>query len=349
MADYTKTDPFAEKWLALYAAAEEYEKTKPWQWMSDSDMFGVIDPDTAEVGYCCVLGEAGECFGLAVYLGDQGYETFVKVIKGEYEGRFEETVYVNRSLLLTFDDKKGLEKPDLEWIKRLKVDWSGRTGWPCFRSYRPGYLPWYLDEHEVVFLTVCIRQAVEFALRFKKNPTILNAPDRKSRLVMEQDEEGRWKDRWYLPEPVKKVVPLLFIPDAKRIKDILDTVGQNGMTWEIDVSYSPMPIMGEGDRPYFPLTFYAVDRESFFVLNAHIFSPDTLYHEIPEQFLKAIENNKMYPAEILVRREDVYAGLKLIADQLGITIRKKRNLKAVDDVKRHMAAHFKGLSARKRC
>lgn len=348
MADNTKTHAYADKWLALYEAAGEYERTKPWQWMSDSDIFGVIDPDTAEAGYCCVLGGAGECFGLAVYLGAQGYEAFVKIMTGEYEGRFEETVYINRSLVLTFDDKKSLEKPDLAWMKHLKVDWRGRVGWPCFRSYRPGYLPWHLDEHEMVFLTICIRRTIEFAVRFKKNSAILDAPDRKSRLVMEQDGEGRWKDRWYLPERVKKDVPLLFMPDAKRIKGILDTAGRSGMTWEIDISYSPMPIMGEGDRPYFPLTFYAVDRESFFVLNAHIFSPDALHHEIPEQFFKAIEDNKILPAEILVRREDVHAGLKLIADQLGITIRMKRNLKAVDDVTRHMAAHFKGFGARKR-
>ncbi len=47
--------PLSADWQALYKAALEFKEIAPWDWMSDSDIFGVKSPYDGEIGYCCVL------------------------------------------------------------------------------------------------------------------------------------------------------------------------------------------------------------------------------------------------------------------------------------------------------
>ena len=60
--------PTLEEWRALYQWAGEFKTLAPWQWMDDTQLFGVRDPASGEVGYCCVLGAGGSVYGLVVSL-----------------------------------------------------------------------------------------------------------------------------------------------------------------------------------------------------------------------------------------------------------------------------------------
>jgi len=54
----------AEQLKKLYDLAYEFEKLRCWEYMDDTDLFGVMRPSDGLIAYVCILGAAGEVFGL---------------------------------------------------------------------------------------------------------------------------------------------------------------------------------------------------------------------------------------------------------------------------------------------
>ena len=61
-------------WKELYAAAAAFLKLEAWERFEDSEVFGVRDPATGEMGYACILGALGQVFALCVYRGAEGFD-----------------------------------------------------------------------------------------------------------------------------------------------------------------------------------------------------------------------------------------------------------------------------------
>ncbi len=170
-------------WKNLYDAADAFREIACWEWMSDADVFGVQNPSGGEIGYCCVLGEFGEVFGLVVYLGSAGLEQHRKIQSGRIHARSPDAVYSQNCLTAWFG-AAAISTRTISRLSKISAENSvavmpGRN----FAVMQPGYIPWYLTEDEAKFLTLCLAQARQVALRFGKDPNCLTAPGKNLYLV----------------------------------------------------------------------------------------------------------------------------------------------------------------------
>jgi len=197
--------PTLQEWKDLYDAAIEFQRNECWNWMWDSELFGVQNPETGEIGYCCIMGRLGEHFALAVYDGTEGLDGYLKIQKGEISSETE-AFHIQKCLMASFEDRKFLQDQDLQVIKSLSLKFRGRNAWPFFRSHLPGYHPWILTGAEAKFLTVAIHQAIHVALRLKNNPEMLIPPADNLcfvRVPHKKEESLMWRDDWLEPEPLE--------------------------------------------------------------------------------------------------------------------------------------------------
>lgn len=336
--------PSLEQWKELYAQTDKFKKIAPWKWMWDSKLFGVKNPEGGETGYCCVLGAAGEVFGIAVYLGHEGLEGYWQGVNHPELVYKEGALHLKRCLLLTFEDRGVLEGQDLQVIKDLGLEYKGTNAWPQFRSYRPGYYPWHLTAKEVQFLTLVLEQANEIVLRFKANPSLFDSPKPDHywvRVRQNWAKQIEWADTWQKPAPVTKIVQFNKSFDSKRLEKISD-LPQKQMSWEIDFFYSPAVIRGKGTRPYFPMMIMFSDHESYFIFNAHLTEPGRYLVELHEQLLQAIEKAEVLPEEILVRKEELHAYLTPFCERFGINVSLVDELPAIQDARKGMREFLAG-------
>ncbi|MCR4427350.1 MAG: hypothetical protein NUW23_14395 [Firmicutes bacterium] len=353
MADKKHASPSIEVWRSLYEAAVEFRDLNAWDWMSDSDNFGVQDPATGEIGYCTVMGALGEFHALAAYLGTEGLEMLERTISGETTVHDIEIAHQQKCLMASFESRRDLDRADLDVIKELGLSFRGKHQWPRFRSHEPGLFPWYLTCGEATFLTHILEQAKLVCLRVKEDPYARLHPNGKKvsrggegvylvRMSEQKDGALVWKDEWLKPdrspEPdVERPVEV----DELRLTKMRKTVKQTDAIWEADVFHSPAPIQESADeRPHYPPMCLLVDQGTGIVYSALLAEADEHRQAFVGELLKAINTSQTRPREIWVKRKAAYDLFRGVAEKLGIGIRLTPFLVQLEAVQRALLNHI---------
>jgi hypothetical protein len=330
MAEVLSSGPM---WRDLYQAAAEFKNVSPWEWMFDDQVFGVQNPASGEIGYCCIMGALGEFLGLGVYLGSDGLEVYNRMQSGQINP--EELFFQQRCLTASFEDRNQLSKPDLDRIKSLGLKFRGRQSWPLFRSYLPGYHPWYLTEEEAVYLTLVLQQALQVALRCRENRSLLKGTSAKRYFVRVPEIDGNavsWKDEWLKPPAVPQVEFSVPQPAPDRLSRIKQTGKPRRGLWEIDIFHAPMAVK-EQDRPFYPLMALGLAQESGLVVMSGVASQADYKEKFQEQLIRALELAQLQPEGILVARDDVLRLFEPVTSRLNIKLKMTKKLKVLEEAK----------------
>lgn len=313
-------EPTLEQGRTLYAAAEEFRRLGPWAWMANEDLFAVEQPATGEVGYCSVMGAGGEEFGLAIFLGAEGFAVYRRLMLGEVDPESMEATVMLRSLSVTFGAREELDRRDREVIRSLGLRFRGRNVWPWFRSQRPGYMLWYLEQEEAYFLELALRQAVEVARQVQAgalqltsgmgDQPVLTRCYRQGAWVDEWRQPPAWEVRWEEPEPV----------DTLRLQRLRKAKARGRVSWQLDFFFLPTPVGDRNERPYYPCLLLAVTWQGL-IVGMQLLKPWASATERQEAVLTLLEQGPHLPREILVGREEVRRVVASLAQGLGISTR----------------------------
>jgi hypothetical protein len=331
--------PSPEEWRRLYEAWGRFKEIAPWEWMNETNVFGVQDPETGQLGFISVMGALGEHYAVSLYLGPEGLYGFWAMQQAGPAIPPELFLEIPQ-LQASFEDREMLQKRDRDLIKELGLKFRGRQAWPLFRSYRPGFVPWFLEAGEVHFLTHALEQAHEMALRFRDNWTILPASQKQYLVRVARKDKGNliWEDKIMLvspPEPTSIQLQM----DLQTLA-ALKSRARGSFTLEMDLFMLPSAVRDAGDRPYYPYVLMTIDKQSGMILGNDMLQPFPslleMYSQVPLHVVYQLVRLGSRPKEIRVRSPMLAQLLNTLTEDLDFKLKSVDRLSTLDSARNEL-------------
>lgn len=330
-----------DDWRRLYEAALRFRDLAPWKWMEETDLFGVR-PLSGEVGFVSVMGQIGEHFALAVYLGAEGLAGFWAVQDADPDEDARIILEVPQ-LQASYEPRQTLTDVDRRQMRDVGVRVRAAP-YPQFRSIRPGYAPWYLEPSEVPMLTVALEQAVDVARRLDGDPLPLRLGSRSRmpfRVEVTAGGGSTWEDR---DETVRiargRDIPLLI--DEAQIA-MLDRLPRGEGALEADVFMFPGLVHERGKRPFYPYAVLVVDPRYGRILEVRLLEPVPSLNEmlgrVAVALMEVVTATGVLPRAIVTRARLAQL-LQPIATRVGVEVDASGDFAALDEARQALEERF---------
>lgn len=317
----------------LHSAADEFFRLKPWKWMYDSHLFGFQSPESRKFGFVCVMGAANQVFGLCVYRGAQGLQSFLDLHNGKLAPPNTDLQTMHNALLVTHDPASSFEKLDREDSVSAGFPLKRGKKHPLFRSFRPGFVPWHLTSPEARFFATAIRQTVDMAKRLQAEPDLLDRDPNVAILVRQSTtpDGSAWKDTWVKPhfpadEPENSPPPIT--------EDLIESIRNlPGSTeaWEFDFRFLPIVLSNSPEPHRYPRLVIIADFSHGKALHGNVLEPTAEMADAGQELISFIQSVGRLPGTITVKRSEL-AGHLAPLRKLNITINLVEAIPPLEDL-----------------
>ena len=343
-------DPTSEEARLLCQLASMIQQMSPWRFMSETDVFGFQDPETSELGFISVMGELGQHRAIAVYRGVEGLyglRRFEEALEVDPKSdAAHEMFFEIPQIQLEFEQSAELEKRDRAMIKSAGFKFP-KDQRPKFRSYRPGYLPWFITRDEATHLIYALTQTLDVASRFFSEPNLLpmneNLEDREYLIrIPRMNESGpSWEESIFTVDPPPTQLSPFSLEDSTVAE--LNELPRCG-PMEVDVFVLPGRVGRSNERPRLIYGLLSVDVESGFILGMELLEAtegvDLMLANLPEKLASQWLEHAMVPQQLKVRSQRLADLLRPLADQLALSISLVKRLPELNRAKKSLTAHF---------
>lgn len=328
------SDVNLELWRSLYDVASCVRDLAPWKWMNETDVFGV-EISTRQVVFVSVMGAAGEHYAVGVYPGAAALTSLRRIYEDDTE---PERVLEVPQVQLSFEHRGYLTDEDRRIAKRLGLAFKGKNGWPMFRSYRPGFAPWFIDGDEAEMLLMALTQLLQIAPRQRTDPALIRRRGAWEYLVRARRATSA-HDEWV--DVVREISPdrggtyhVVLTSDHVRQWRAMPVM-HTGI--EADFFLMRTPIHEGNERPYYPYMLLLVEAQDGLIAGQEMLTVDESLSQmcasVPGKIVEGFARLGLRPAWITVRPGRLEAILRPVSEALGLELRVQRKLRQLDPAK----------------
>ena len=112
------TEKLKQKWLHLYAVAQQIGVMQPWEDFSEADKFTYIWKDKSKTVLFSFIGESAQKCGIACYTCEEDYAR-ARVRLTEKNSKHEPVFMLQNALICLWDDREDLSEESYALIKEL--------------------------------------------------------------------------------------------------------------------------------------------------------------------------------------------------------------------------------------
>lgn len=263
----------------LYDASIKLRDRKPWELLTEQDLFGFVDPVTGENAYCHITGQCGDYQALSVYRGDRGLKFILDLMTTVYTYNYTYNyldIMLNCDKLdVSFENFPYIDEPDREILNRLKIKTWNRKKQPIFRDFLPGYYPWPVDEKGAEMLIRAIDVTLLALDKLEQVNQSFSGLFQNGQIFMfsldSKDKSGQWQEKIVkIKKPLPEKIPEIIVDEVK-IKRLNKLIKDCRGKWETGPYYIDEPVMPEipkeGNRAFFPALLLWMEKETHFIIS----------------------------------------------------------------------------------
>jgi hypothetical protein len=342
--------PTAGEYKLLVEVANYIQEMSPWHFMEETDVFGFEDPESGALGFVSVMGKLGEYRAISVYRGVEGlygWRHFEELLEIDANSEEAHDVLLEiPQLQLAFGPAAMLEKRDRDIIKASGLKFS-KTQHPQFRSYRPGYLPWFLTLEEASHLIYALTHTIVVASRFLSDDNLIpvnKKPEDRDYLIRIPRLSAStpcWEDSIVTVDPPPTQL-LPFSVDDATISELKEFPRAGAL--EVELFTLPARVGRSHERPRLLYALLAVDAESDFVEGVELMEAvdgvDLMYASAAETLASNWLQLEMVPQEIRASSTRLLSVLQPLASELDMKLSLAKRLPALNRARRAMIQHL---------
>jgi hypothetical protein len=229
-----------------------------------------------------------------------------------------------------FGDRNELSSKDLKVIKDLGLKFRGKNEWIYFRAFETGYVPYILDELQVVQLTFVFQQ-LYMALKYFVEGKI--KVDFESGNILQRKYDD--KSKLWLTSEAPNIIPPrvrmtsiindeLLLAKLNKLKDTRNEI-------ELDTLFLNVVINDkEFERPLLGKLLIIAECKSGMLVDQSMMSPkDDIVQNVLGIFVNFLMQHGK-PKTVYVRDEYMKDCLVALCEEIGILLKVKGKLKAID-------------------
>lgn len=109
----------------FFTSINEFSVVKPWEWLGVTDVFAIKFEDYDDTYFCCVLGGGEEDYGISIYRGLRGIDSYLRALEGIFDMP-EEALHMDAIAIYLYD-REELDEEDYDIIKLFGVTFRGKN------------------------------------------------------------------------------------------------------------------------------------------------------------------------------------------------------------------------------
>jgi hypothetical protein len=318
-------------WQRLYELASQFYRLNPWDYLLESDVFGVELPGTDRQYFISIMGSEGIIKSLAAYEGSVALAEFWSLENSENANGSD--LLSIPHMILSFENVEDIDAGQLARFRKLSNDPAFTYLFPEFRRVIPGKYPNEPDADMQTVMITLLEQALDVISRTIENPDLIYPYeyDEKTYLIRKQSENNEWKDHYLSIDPTP--VQYQFTWDNKDIDEI-NTLPVTHAVMQAHSQLLPL-FVKEKDLTYFSYLIILVNKKSGNIENAYYFIADPDFHsmvqKVPAKFLEFIKSLGFRPRAVEVMNDLHYKMLSEPMRKCGIKLTKYKELPAVSE------------------
>ncbi len=313
----------ASEWRALIGSALTFSAIAPWEWVGESQVFGVLLPESGEKVYCSVLGQAGMMKAIALYPGQLGWKSYLDLGAQSTETDTNEVVVRQRCLFTSFVSQDQADADDLALLKHIGQTLVKGQPVPMIRSYRPGFVPQPPNLAEIQLMRRVFAKALELltylpGAHFALPTEGLNEEGKVLFSVATANGAGP-EFQWLAPDSTLDFSPTVVTLSIEQRALALSLPLVEGI-WLMENFYLTKAAETEDGTQFYPQVFCFLDLEAQGFRGVSLLEPDGFPDLVGAVLTEMLRQQGCRPSQIVVSKKQNLILLRPFCKTLGIGI-----------------------------